>query len=123
MAQILVVDDDDIVVDFVTEALEREGHVVDQALDGASATAKFDLRRPDLVLLDCSLPIKSGTAVLQEWRSAQASSTVPVVMMTARRSAWSVKIAMDMGASGYLKKPFSSEELLNAARDALTAAQ
>jgi len=111
MTNIVVVDDDEIICDFVADTLDNAGYKTWVVRDGSYAMAKIELECPDMVLLDCSMPDRPGISILQELKNDPAFMKIPVVMMTARRSPWFVKIARNLGARGYLKKPFSTEDL------------
>jgi len=101
--RILVVDDDDDLRAFVTEALSGEGYAVIEAANGAEALAAVHAEPPDLILLDVRMPDVNGWQVLDELRSAAGPQT-PVVVSTASYSGQDR--ALQSGAQGYLAKPF-----------------
>lgn len=112
MTMILVADDDQLVGDVVRHALEPLGHVVGTVDNGADAVRVAELKRPELIILDCSMPGLSGVEALRRIRSSRALFSTPVLMLTARASAHDEEIAMRAGASDYLRKPFDPDELL-----------
>lgn len=112
MALILIAEDDEIVVDIVREALERRGHVVGALDDGLLVAQIVNLKRPDLVILDCSLPEVSGVEALRPVRVSKHGFAVPVLMLTGRRGEQDEEIARRAGASDYLRKPFEPDELV-----------
>ena len=81
MASVLVVDDDADIRGLVRELLQRAGHVVHEAEDGREGLRIFHVERPDLVVLDASMPDLDGWETLERIRDVSA---VPVVMLTAR---------------------------------------
>jgi DNA-binding response OmpR family regulator len=107
--RILVVDDDHDMLEMVQEALEIEGYSVTLSDNGREALERLTEDNPDLVLLDIRLPGTDGYQVLQQIR---ATSTVPVIMLTAIQEPHSVSRSLDLGADDYVRKPFSIQELM-----------
>jgi CheY-like chemotaxis protein/HPt (histidine-containing phosphotransfer) domain-containing protein len=112
MARIVIVDDDDLICAIVARTLTPLGHVVTPVGDGADALDSLWESGPDLVILDCALPGKTGLAILGELRTSAMFRDLPVLILTARRSEWHVKMALDAGANAYVRKPFAPEELI-----------
>lgn len=112
MALILLADDDELVGDVVRHALSARGHVVGLVENGADAVRVVEVKKPDLVILDCSMPKMSGIEALIKMRNSPVGCGIPVLMLTARRSERDVEIAMRAGASDYLKKPFDADQLV-----------
>lgn len=112
MARILVAEDDDIVSDIVREALTNEGHIVGVLDNGADALRAIQLKKPDLVILDCMMPELSGLIVLREMRSSSTLYDTPVLVLTGRQGERDVELAYNQGADDYMKKPFDPEELV-----------
>ena len=112
MARIIVAEDDEIVSEIVREALTRAGHVVGVLDNGADALRAIQLKRPDLVILDCNMPELSGLLVLREVRQALATYDTPVLVLTGRQSRRDVELAFNQGADDYMKKAFDPEELV-----------
>jgi DNA-binding response OmpR family regulator len=109
MTQILVVDDELSLAQTVSYTLRREGYDVITAEDGPTALAAAKEHEPDLVVLDLMLP---GIDGLEVCRRLRRSSTVPVLMLTARGEEIDRVIGLEVGADDYLPKPFSMRELL-----------
>ena len=109
MARVLVVDDEGDIRDLVRELLQRAGHDVTEARDGAEALKLFYLERPDLVLLDVSMPVLDGWATLERIREL---SDAPVMMLTARVGELDKVRGLRAGADDYVTKPFGRQELL-----------
>ena len=105
---LLVVDDDRRIRDLLSRYLAREGYRVTTAGNAAEARAKLDGLSFDLLVLDVMMPGESGF----EWAKAiRASSTVPILMLTARDEKESRIMGLEIGADDYLAKPFEPREL------------
>ena len=112
MARILVADDDSLVGDVVRYALTPRGNIVGVVASGAEAVRVAESKRPDLIILDCSMPGLSGVEALRQIRNSSTAYAIPVLMLTARSSQRDEDIAMRAGANDYLRKPFDPTELL-----------
>jgi two-component system, OmpR family, response regulator RegX3 len=112
-AKILLVEDEPSLVDTIRYALEREGFSVDVARDGRLALDQFRDGAPDLVILDLMLPEVSGLDVCRRIRE---TSTVPIVMVTAKDSEADKVAGLELGADDYVTKPFSVRELVSRVR-------
>ena len=112
MAKIIIADDDEIVGDMVCELLIRAGHTAGLLTNGRDALRVIKDRKPDLVILDCTMPEMGGIMVLREMRKVDALHRIPVLMLTGRRSTQDVELAHFAGANEYMKKPFDPDELL-----------
>jgi len=108
--RILVVEDERKVASFLEKGLREEGYAVDVAHDGADGLLKARVNDYDLLLLDVMLPGKTGLEIVRDLRAG--SSTVPVLMLTARDDRRDVVLGLDAGADDYLTKPFGLDELL-----------
>ncbi|MDQ4117698.1 MAG: response regulator, partial [Actinomycetota bacterium] len=112
--RVLVVDDDERVRTLVSWQLEAEGFTVTQAPDGASALDAVRGDRPDLVVLDLSLPGVGGLDVLRRVRDDEQAWTgpqLPVIVLSGRSGETDRIVGLDLGADDYLIKPFSPGEL------------
>ncbi|MCP4268131.1 MAG: sigma-54-dependent Fis family transcriptional regulator [Candidatus Brocadiaceae bacterium] len=107
--RILVVDDDDLSRSYLSEALQRNGYLVDNASDGQEAISMTDKQCYDMVFLDMRMPMMNGLKVLE--RVKKKSKETIVVMMTAYGSIESAVEAMQKGAYDYIIKPFSLENI------------
>jgi two-component system response regulator RegX3 len=107
--RILVVDDEPTFIDVLTIRLEAEGYEVVTAVDGFEALERFRTTRPDLILLDLMLPRVSGVDVCRDIRG---SSSVPIIMVTAKSSEVDVVVGLEVGADDYITKPYRIGELL-----------
>ncbi|MHA3701454.1 response regulator transcription factor [Jatrophihabitans sp. YIM 134969] len=114
---LLVVDDDARVRTVVGWQLEADGYAVREAADGHTAWAAITDRRPDLVVLDLSLPGPSGLDLLRRLRAA--GDRLPVVVLSGRSGEGDRIQGLDLGADDYLVKPFSVGELAARIRSVL----
>lgn len=112
MPFVIIADDDELVVDIVRAALEARGHVVGGLSDGKPVRKVVELKRPDVVILDCAMAEVSGILALKEIRASDNAYATPVLMLTARRSVADEGIALAAGADDYLRKPFDPDELV-----------
>ena len=108
--RILLVEDERGIADFVERALRGQGHDVEVATDGPDGELRALAGDADLVILDVTLPGRSGIDVLRNIRRAQP--VLPVIMLTARAEVADKVTGLDAGATDYITKPFSVEELL-----------
>ena len=121
MAYVLVVDDEDDIRELVRINLELDGHQVSTARDGHEALDLVAARVPDVMVLDVMMPGMDGWDVLARMKSqvGEASSSVPVLMLTARTDDMDRLRGGIEGAIRYLTKPFSLTELRTEVRKAL----
>ena len=106
--RLLVVDDDADVRDFLRLAMEGQGFDVELAADGPSALEVLSRTSVDLVLLDLVIPGMDG---LEVCRRIRLQSSVPIIMVTARRNEADIVVGLEAGADDYVTKPFSVHEL------------
>lgn len=107
---ILLIEDDNKISDFIKEGLKQEGHHVDAAYDGLAGYEMAKTRRYDLLILDMMLPKMDGLSILQVLK--KVSIKTPVIILSAKHSVEDRVIGLDTGADDYLVKPFSFAELL-----------
>lgn len=106
---ILIVDDDYNICDLVRMYLEKEGFSTEIATDGNVAIEKFKYISPQLIVLDLMLP---GTDGLEVCREIRKTSTVPIIMLTAKDDTFDKVLGLEMGADDYIAKPFEPRELV-----------
>jgi DNA-binding response OmpR family regulator len=113
MKRILLIEDDADIALSLRYNLEKEGafEVVD-VRDGESGLKSALDHVPDLVLLDLNLPGMDGFTVCRRLRKAEATSAIPIIMLTARADEASKVNGLDLGADDYIPKPFSVKEVL-----------
>lgn len=114
--KILIIEDEEKIARFIELELGYEGYVATKAFDGRTGLELAETGEFDLVLLDVMLPQLSGMEVL---RRIRRTSSIPVIMLTARDSVMDKVYGLDSGASDYITKPFAIEELLARIRTAL----
>lgn len=120
MTNILIVEDEESLADPLAFLLRKEGFDVILAPDGPTALEEFAKNSVDIVLLDLMLPGMSGTDVCKQLRS---TSSVPVIMVTARDSEIDKVVGLELGADDYVTKPYSSRELIARIRAVLRRGQ
>jgi DNA-binding response OmpR family regulator len=106
--RILIVDNDLDLLDLIGYVLRRVGYEVVTAMDGLQALERFELDRPDLILLDANLPKLDGFEVC---RRIRLDTETPVIMLTARDDEEDVVRGLSIGADDYVTKPFSARQL------------
>jgi DNA-binding response OmpR family regulator len=120
MTKVLIVDDEPAIVRLVRDYLERAGFDVSTAANGEDALQLFARGRPDLVILDLTLPRIDGLDVA---RAIRRSGDVPIIMLTARTEEADRVAGLELGADDYVTKPFSAREIVARVRAVLRRAQ
>jgi DNA-binding response OmpR family regulator len=118
-ATIMLVDDEESIQKLLTFPLQREGYRVVQARDGEEALSRFQEQHVDLVVLDVMLPKLDGLEVCRRLRT---TSTVPIIMLTARDDEVDKVLGLELGADDYITKPFSIREFRSRIRALLRRA-
>jgi diguanylate cyclase (GGDEF)-like protein len=116
---ILVVDDDVDIVRFVEMNLRLEGYRVLIARDGAEALELVSTDLPDLILLDVMMPGLDGIEVTRRLRADSRTSTLPIIMLTAKTMTADRVLGLTAGADDYIIKPFDTLELVARVRSTL----
>jgi adenylate cyclase len=113
MKTILAVDDDPDILALVEKILKREGYEVLTAANGAKAISLLKTgRKVDLILLDVMMPNINGFEVSQWVRGSESERRIPVVFVTAKDDAQSMKEGFRSGGTVYLTKPFTTTQLV-----------
>jgi CheY-like chemotaxis protein len=119
MAKVLVVDDAEDIVRLLVSQLTLQGYDVAAACSGSAALDLVAGQRPDVVLLDVSMPDMDGIEVCRRLKADPATCTVPVIMLTAKDSDEDVVAGLNAGADDYVCKPLKCEVLVARIRSAL----
>ena len=109
---VLVADDDPDILQLVAFRLERAGYEVVQATDGEEALRLAVELKPDLAVLDVTMPKLSGYDVTRKLREQEETRDLPVILLTARVQEADVALGFEAGADDYVTKPFSPQDLL-----------
>lgn len=112
MTKILIIEDDDDVRENLRDILEINMYDVVEAVDGEEGVALALSDLPDLIISDVMMPRLDGFEVLEQLRANNATSTIPFIFLTARIATADLRHGMLLGATDFLKKPFSHDELL-----------
>ncbi|HEV3046833.1 MAG TPA: response regulator [Solirubrobacteraceae bacterium] len=107
LARVLVVDDELALRAVMRRALERSGHEVREACDGAVAWQKIRSQPPDVVVTDVTMPVMSGTQLAKLLRTEPSTAPIPIVVVSAH-------IPHDTPANVRVAKPFHAEEIVEA---------
>ncbi len=110
--RIALIDDDELICEIIEGILSSAGYEVVSVNHGDDAAAFIWEAQPDLLVLDCALPGKSGMTLLHELRASPLFGKLPIVMLTGRRSGWHESVALREGADAYVRKPFQPTDLL-----------
>lgn len=112
MARILLVEDNELNRDMLSRRLGRRGHEVLLAADGAEGLAAADRERPDLVLLDMSLPVLDGWEAARRLKGRVETAGIPIIALTAHAMAGDRERAIEAGCDDYDVKPVELDRLL-----------
>ncbi len=113
MAHILIIEDNEQNLYLTTFILEKHGHRVTAARDGAQGIHLAEELRPDLILLDIQLPVMDGYAVAAELRCNPALEQIPIVAVTSYAMAGDRERVLAAGCNGYIEKPINPDTLLD----------
>lgn len=120
---VLVVDDEPMARTLLRLMLVRAGFEVSEAADGPEALIKVKEQLPDIMILDVMMPGIDGFAVCEELRQEEKTSTLPIIMLSAKTDSSSVRRGLKAGATLYLTKPISQEELTRSVLETLTSVE
>ncbi|HEX7728248.1 MAG TPA: response regulator [Terracidiphilus sp.] len=121
----LIVDDSSVMRKIIERALRQAGLDPLVVIEASSGTEGLDLlkaKQVDLILSDINMPSMDGLEFLRQLRSQNLAPGVPVVMITTESSEEHVKQAIQSGAQGYIRKPFTAEQVKERVLPLLTAA-
>jgi CheY-like chemotaxis protein len=112
MAKILLVEDNEMNRDMLSRRLLRRGYEVVMAVDGEQAVAMAQSERPDLILMDMSLPVVDGWEATRRVKAAEASCRIPIIALTAHAMSGDRERALGAGCDDYDTKPIEMPRLL-----------
>ena len=109
--KVLVVDDERDIVDLLTYNLKKEGYDVVSANNGNEALKKA-ASKPDLIVLDVMMPVLDGFETCRRLKADPATSSIPIIFLTARSGEVDEVIGLELGADDYIQKPISPRKLV-----------
>jgi two-component system chemotaxis response regulator CheY len=111
---VMIVDDSKTLRHVVGTALDKAGYRSLGAVDGEDALEKLGKEKVDMIICDVYMPKMDGITLLKEIKNRQEYSQLPVLMLTTESQAGKMEEARSAGATGWITKPFTSQQLLNA---------
>jgi CheY-like chemotaxis protein len=112
MAKILLVEDNEMIRDMLSERLTRKGHQVQLATDGAQGLTLARAKTPELILMDMSLPIMDGWQTARELKNAPETRAIPIIALTAHAITGDREKTLAAGCDDYATKPVDFPQLL-----------
>ena len=112
MARILLVEDNEMNRDMLSRRLERKGHTVTCAVDGREGLELARAQKPDLILMDMSLPVLDGWEATRQLKADAATKAIPVIALTAHAMASDEQRAREAGCDDFDTKPVEFARLL-----------
>ncbi len=109
--KILVVDDEKDILRIVAFSLQKWGYEVITANNGQEGLNKISAEKPDLILLDASMPVMDGFKMLEQLRNTPDWKNIPVIMLAAHSDSRDIDRACTYGIVAYISKPFDPEKL------------
>ncbi|MBW2288616.1 MAG: response regulator [Deltaproteobacteria bacterium] len=122
MPRILLVEDQEMNRDMLSRRLTKRGYDIDIAVDGAEGIEKARSGNPDLILMDMSLPVIDGWEATRTLKADAATSSIPVIALTAHAMSTDREKALAAGCDGYETKPVELPRLLEAIEKVLAGA-
>lgn len=119
-AKILVVDDEPGIIDLLKTRFEIAGYKVVTAGNGTTALSQVKKEKPDLIVLDMTMPDIQGSTVCAEIKTSRRYQHIPIIILTARTSDYDKDIGKAVKADAYMTKPFRQDELLAKVKELLS---
>lgn len=113
---VLIAEDEPHIVESLSFVLRRSGYEVSSVFDGEAAMLKLRSDPPDMMILDVMLPRLNGFEVLKEVKSDPSLRSIPVIVLTAKGQAHDRRMAEELGADGFMTKPFSNRDIVEQVR-------
>jgi len=118
--RVLLIEDEPNIIEAISYILSKDGWTVHTHSDGETAMDKVMQGVPDMIILDVMLPGRSGYDILRDLKARPETADVPVMMLTARGQAKDREMAISLGATLFMTKPFSNAEVLESVRTLVT---
>jgi two-component system cell cycle response regulator DivK len=112
MSKILLVEDNEMNRDMLSRRLQRRGYQVVIAVDGAQGVQMAQAEKPDLILMDMSLPVLDGWAATRQLKTLPTTQAIPIIALTAHAMSGDREKALDIGCDEYDTKPIEFPRLL-----------
>jgi two-component system, cell cycle response regulator DivK len=112
MAKLLLVEDNEMNRDMLSRRLERKGYQVVMAVDGGQGVAMAQSEKPDLILMDMSLPVIDGWTATRQIKAITATARIPIIALTAHAMQGDEEKAREAGCDDYDTKPIDLQRLL-----------
>lgn len=112
MSKILLIEDNEMNRDMLSRRLERKGHEVLIAIDGLQGIELAQSHKPDIILMDMSLPVLDGWEATQQLKAAPQTSAIPIIALTAHAMAGDREKCLQVGCDDYDIKPVEFPRLL-----------
>lgn len=112
MCKVLAVDDSKPMLAMLSQCLERGGHEVVKAVDGAEALEQLRKHQPDMVITDLNMPNMDGLEFIEAARQEPNGSSVPILLLTTETAQALKERAREVRATGWLTKPFDPDQIL-----------
>ena len=119
MAEILVIDDEEILTELIADILMDEGHTVRMALDGQAGLDEIARKLPDLIILDMNMPVMDGYEVAKKLRADPVTASVPIIALTGLSSSADYDAAYKAGCNAFIAKPLEPGVLVKTVEDQL----
>lgn len=119
VVDVLIAEDEPGILESLKFILNRAGWSIASVTDGEAVAGAIDRLTPRLVVLDVMLPKKSGFEVLKQIKSDAATRALPVLILTAKGQQQDRRIAEELGADGFVTKPYANSDVLDAVRGLL----
>lgn len=110
--RVLLIEDEPNIIEALSFILTRDGWTVHTHSDGATAAARVRAGHPEVIVLDAMLPGRSGFDILRDLRADPATAAIPVLMLTARGQERDRDLALRLGATQFMTKPFANAEVV-----------
>ena len=116
---VLIAEDEPSILESLDFILRRAGWNIESVTDGEAVLERVRRNRPRVLVLDVMLPKRSGFDVLKQLRSDEETRDLPVLILTAKGQQQDRRIAEELGADGFVTKPYSNAEVVGAVRQLL----